>query len=76
MKRVKTDAGTFTLDEINYNMRCIETMYPDRDMDREYGINYNMRCIETLRGVIMDYKKLRINYNMRCIETTEHLHLA
>ena len=32
---------------INYNMRCIETRFPDSDLFLPDLINYNMRCIET-----------------------------
>ena len=36
---------------INYNMRCIETLYKSNIMSAFHEINYNMRCIETSLGL-------------------------
>ena len=36
-----------TSDEINYNMRCIETDVAKAISSSKRKINYNMRCIET-----------------------------
>ena len=38
-----------TVQSINYNMRCIETSYPEVPEKKIDMINYNMRCIETMQ---------------------------
>ena len=54
--------------EINNNMRCIETNVRIKNILCKL-INNNMRCIETCKGEIKMFGLLLINNNMRCIET-------
>ena len=44
--------------EINYNMRCIETVSEVGGNTNPNLINYNMRCIETK---VMNYFKLEVS---------------